>query len=245
MSERSVFNLRYSFPGFTFFVFTLLLSFGEVIARIKIPNLAVYVSFFGFVFILGGGAVGYFVSQVYYYLFYHCKKGFFYNDWRKTQKKDYIKYLTETIDIDEKITDSPDKALVIIDYFLMKCDAKYKEKIYLYITRRWDLYHVIGATEISILLGIISGISLKLYCIYNVDKIPPLVFFEYQIWIFYYRDIAIIVGGLLMKLLFNQGKKRINQEYEDMLNIFFRSLDKKQFKIISEELGTLKTDFFK
>ena len=162
MSERSLFAVRYAFPGYTFLLFVILLCCEQIPNFLDVTQFGLLYAFFAFVYLLSGAPIGYFITQPWYIYFHHIKKGYFWNGHFKKRKKKYIEYICDEIDKDIQINDNnPDNAVVILDYLYNGSeDKKYLSS---YLTRRWDLYHVMGSTEGSILFGIIFGILFKLY----------------------------------------------------------------------------------
>jgi len=254
MSERSLFDVRYTFPGYTFLLFTFFMFIEQILINYTEPKFGFFSVIFGFIYLLSGAPIGYFVSQIWYLYFHHWKKGYYWNDRRKTKKKEYVKYLTELVDDEVKlINDNPDKTLVILDY--MFNISKDREKLRSYITRRWDLYHIMGSTEVSIIFGILTGILLKPYFI--IDKFTCLndgydflsnyvnILFYNFTTTFYIKDIVIFIFGILLFWGFQIGKKRISHEHEDMVDILIRNVNLNELRKLKENLKDRSKEYFK
>ena len=80
MSERSLFNIRYTFPGYTFLLFVVMMSSQQLWFKVKDTGLGFFTAIFAFIYLLSGAPIGYFVSQLWYLDFHHRKEAFFWKD---------------------------------------------------------------------------------------------------------------------------------------------------------------------
>ncbi len=145
---RSWFSYRYAFPGFAFIIFVVLansdmLVYSSLWGFLSL-DLAAIISFLTF---LSGPAVGFIVTQGYYLLVYaYIRKWFFNGSWEKLKKAGIVK---------ERSTFMAD-----IDYWAC---TKIRKTLFDYLTRRWDLFHVLNSTAYAIVISMITGYCLRFF----------------------------------------------------------------------------------
>lgn len=214
MSERSFFNIRYHFPGYTFLLFIVLFCIHQFIELSKQDNFGFFTIVFPFIYLLSGSPLGFLVSQVWYLYFDHWKKGYY---WKKRcEKRAYIKYLYAIIEKSE-ILDDPMKAIIIIDYLYNKfVDDNSKS----YVDRRWDLIHLMGSIRVSIILGILFGIYIDIKLMitmkYNYSN-------DFYIFYISFYVILLLLGLLIYKLIWHSMEK-IEKEHDVMTTLIIRQI---------------------
>lgn len=152
MSEsfRSYFRLRYALPGYTFLTIILLMNIEFLVDKIpgssySIELLGIILTFFSLV---SGSAIGFLVSQPWYWYYnkkIKCPKQILNRRAHKRLSK--IKYV-------EKIIEEPEDRISIMAYTLF---YKTPDKITIYINRLNDMINSLASTISAILLGLISG----------------------------------------------------------------------------------------
>jgi hypothetical protein len=166
MSARAFFDIRYSLPGYTFILLTVLINLRadtlkSILLRISPPTIpsndaiTFFGILFGFLTLLSGASLGFLVAQFWHALFNYVLRGHYrierYFDLRA---RPYEKLETLGI-INDRIT-----LTTVLDYIL---SSKRKDEIHLYVVRRWDLLHTIGSTGIAVILGSAIGYTIKYF----------------------------------------------------------------------------------
>ena len=150
MTERTFFSLRYAVPGYTFLLFlilTILPKYWRFL--INLPDIGLIGTFLAFISILGGGAIGFLVSQLWYLFNNWILRVFLSRDIRHTLAIQYglnrnsiLKY----------------RQLFFMNY-VHRCS---NEQIKIYTQRRHDLTHLIGSTLFALITGILFGIIIRI-----------------------------------------------------------------------------------
>jgi hypothetical protein len=113
-----------------------------------IEDIAIVGAFLAFASLLGGAAIGFLVSQVWYVFFLYMLRG---------------KYgrLPETRKLLEKkfnLTENINYQLRFLDYILYHS----KEQLQTRVQRRYDLIHLCGSTLVSTIIGVLLGILIRI-----------------------------------------------------------------------------------
>ncbi|MFB3888306.1 MAG: hypothetical protein ACE14S_02370 [Candidatus Bathyarchaeia archaeon] len=150
MPERTFFDLRYALPGYTFILFSILIAFPvlqEVLSSSS-DNAALFGTFFGFLTLLSGIAIGFLVSQSWHIIFNTFIDGRY---GRYPQTLDFLcSHYGLSCNMRNKI--------FFCDYVhRLSPDEGLKD----YIQRRWDLIHLSGATLFSIPLAVVAGLCFR------------------------------------------------------------------------------------
>ena len=150
MSERTFFELRSALPGFIFIIITLSLNPEFLIALFRFAeSSASFGIFLGFITILGGSALGFLVSQIWWIIFERVFHGYYGCPRRKS-----VNLLIEKYCIKKDVADDVQKMLVILNFFI---HYKTDEGILSYISRRWDLYNLHGSIFTTYLFSLLIG----------------------------------------------------------------------------------------
>lgn len=148
MSERTFFSLRYALPGYTFLLMLILVSYPSLIkAEIIVQDSTLVATFLVFFSLLGGSALGFLTSQVWYA--YHIK-------FRMTKYgvlPEMIRFLRKTYDL----TEEKDYYVVFADYVHRLSD----DKTLIYTQRRFDLMHIFGSTLVALIIGSVVGLLVR------------------------------------------------------------------------------------
>lgn len=210
MSVREFFSTRYTFPGYTFLIFVVLISLKQIITNFFKPDLTLFTPLFAFIYLLSGAPLGYFVSQIWYLYFFHLKKGHYYRD--NCNPRAYIHYLIDKYNVKK----DPFKATLIADYLFHGCK---NEGLSLYVNRRWDLYNVMGATRFSIIAGILFGFFIKFFIFNDISN--------YNIYhTFLNYDYFISFFAILLYLALWRGGLRILEEHDEMVKNIIKDVIK-------------------
>jgi hypothetical protein len=155
-AERSFFALRYTVPGFTFILISLLVSY-PILKDILLAeaNVSLAAAFLAFFSLLGGGAIGFVVSQIWYVFDYWFLYGRYskYRELRRKVKKEYEKEQEEQHIGSGRF----DQVLFLNNLFHKFSD----ERTQYYAQRRYDLYHTCGSTLSATVSGYIFGLVIR------------------------------------------------------------------------------------
>lgn len=146
ITERGWFSYRYAVPGFIFIIFVFLFNLDTIIyILIKNPiklDLAAIVAVLAF---LSGPAVGFVVTQI-WYLIFGKKIGR-----RSVRICFYRKNVREML---EKRGVRRDRFVVDADYWALE---EVSPQVFNYLTRRWDLFHVLVSTALTTFVSCMVG----------------------------------------------------------------------------------------
>lgn len=149
MLERTFFSLRYALPGYTFILIIVLVAYPELEKFLfQIEDVAMVSAFLAFLSLLGGGALGFLISQVWYAFYHRCRRG------RYGMVPKTIEFLRKEYGL---IKDNQHE-VVFFDYVHSLAD----EKRVAYTQRRFDLMHTCGSTLVSTLIGSIFGLFIRI-----------------------------------------------------------------------------------
>jgi hypothetical protein len=220
MSEREYFSLKYAVPGFTLILIVgainyipLLRIFGEPSAG-GIPDL-----FLAVLTLFSGSALGFLVSQTWWFIFEKCERRKFYEKFAHILKKKYKVVINDEI-----------KVMTVFDYIVHQ---KGKELSAL-ASRRWDLYHLLSAIRISLLIGIVLGVIGRVYYECAVGFQPSLenAFHSGELLVLVIVFLSVIFLWILIEKLGQITK----EEYERFAKIRIFNGD-----VTREELGKVLT----
>ena len=163
MSQRTYFSFRYAIPGYSFIFIILLINYDFFIVKIIDISKAVpqFVTLFGIIFgfltVLSGAAIGFLISQSWYFIINIFLK----REKISSLRKQYKRFK----DILNKFKDISDSHTLLI-YFLTSI---IDERTTTYINRLNDMFQSLGSTLFAIISGLILG-----YCLKKETNIQPL-----------------------------------------------------------------------
>ena len=218
MSVREFFSTRFTFPGYTFLLFSILLLFPQIEPIIRSQNEYIGV-IFGFIFIFSGAPLGFFIAQVWYLYFFDIKRGNMYRGFKcepwflRGRPRKYIKYIKNIV-IDEKyrIKNSNSILIYVSDYL---CHSSKNDGLKEYTARRWDLINMMGATVFSIIIALITGLFIK-SVFYDIDIYAVILNSCISL------ELLIIFIGLLFVIFFTWGRNRIEDEYDELVTMMVK-----------------------
>lgn len=206
MSERNFFSLRYALPGYTFILIMILVAYPSLIEMIKNftetgMDLALVSALLAFFTLLGGSAIGFLISQFWYFSHNSVLK--------KYSLKHTRKFLRETFNLKE----NAHQEIVFLDYVFHNFS---KQQRLDYVGRRFDLLHTLASTLLAVIFGVIFGIFIKTdYFSINVAFTTELDF-SFPSFTMYDCGITIIIIFLLIVL--SHGFFFIRREHSMMVN---------------------------
>jgi hypothetical protein len=216
MSERSFFDKRFTYPGYVFILWVLLLNLNLIwFFLMEMDQLENSIQFIGillsFLTILSGAPIGFLISQ-FWYLRMNCIKEKLIikqeGPWDLLLKQ-YNEISSKNIDIKSLDAEINYKLLAIQNYI----ESKHNKYIRSYIARRWDILNIIGSTSYSICLGLLFGYITRWVLILHFQPCANVVH-----WFECY-DILVIIGSIIMKVVLYTNFKDILKEHLSMLTL--------------------------
>jgi len=220
MASRSYFDYRFSLPGFSFLLIIVLINlrfliYYSVEKKIMFDLMGLM---FGFISLLSGSALGFLISQFWYFIFNYVLKINYI-----LKKRPHYSFLIKNFEnYKEK-----DKLLSLMNYMIISLikDKRMSD----YITRRTDLFNILGATGTSLFLGFVSGI------IINMVILKKTITGEtYVNWCRY--NILIFISILIVLLIIFLNMVRIWKETDTMVEVLI-SFSKDQKDKLNSLLG--------
>lgn len=193
MSERTYFSFRYALPGYTFLLIMLAINIEFIILQIdRYSGGATLLGIIiGFLSLLGGNAIGFIISQPWYYIYnYHFKSG------KKFLEQSPHKRLNEII----YFTSEPIELLSILTHFLA---TEAEERVSAYINRLNDMLNSLASITSAIISGLIIGYVLRL-------KILPIL-----------RDYDFLIIGLSLffTIIIVQNCRQVYREHRSIIRL--------------------------
>lgn len=233
MSERNYFERRTAVPGFSFLLFVIAMNcipLSKILADSGVePALGVFLAVLT---LLGGSAIGFLVSQVWWWRFQ--RKGAQYSG----DLSAAIHTLTKKYSLIEpsarKEMDKVHNVLGVWGYVLHhEMQRKGMKQIVTYTTRRWDVYHLQSALRDTLLLSLVVGLSLRIFCeffVFNWDgnvshavsafADDPRPFLAELIIL-----IGILVAVLFLWYILGKGREHVAKQYDRVSEAIIRNSD--------------------
>jgi len=163
MSERQYFALRYAIPGYTFILLVIGINYApllEIQARYGFDG--TFGTFLAFLSLLSGSAIGFLVSQVWWFRFQWKVSILGIREYGKS-----VEAISEIYGLQKPKCDKTEQRrfLAVIDYISYSCA---EEKVLTLSERRWDMYHTLSSTICSLGIGVVVGILCRIYCEFTV-----------------------------------------------------------------------------
>jgi len=211
-------------PGFTFILINFLMNPGFLnnvhLAGLTFDQASTILGIlFGFFTVFGGSAIGFLISQFWWLLFeilgghYKCRLN------GRVRKP--FTMLQETYNVNNERVD----LITIYDYII---HSSKDTKLYKYIDRRWNLFHTLGSTAISLIASVSLGIILKRILFVDA-KINP-----------NYHYIIIILSILLSTYMIISAYRTILSEIHNISIILIR-----QYFNNKKLVSSLPKEYFK
>jgi len=155
MSDREYFSLRYAVPGFAFILIVVGMNYKPVFDILKgTDSSEVLGVFLSFLSLFAGSAIGFLVAQFWYSYFHWRRIYALVFKHHETLMEEEFSFKSGTHGKDKDITLS-----AILDYILL---SEKDEKYWKYCQRRWDIFHTLSCTLVSIKSGMITGLILRI-----------------------------------------------------------------------------------
>lgn len=175
MSERTFFSLRYAVPGYSFILVIAAINHQPLLKLI--PTIGELFSIF--LALLSGPALGFLISQIWFYLFKRDGGIFGIKElkpaWETLTKKCNVRLPDKA---NSYYHERVERLGTMLDFIFIEAANKPNEKIYEYAQRRWDMYHLIISTRNTLVLASATGIILRVYFeifLFGAQFIPDIV----------------------------------------------------------------------
>lgn len=219
--ERLFFDLRHIAPGYTFIALLFLVNIRVVTwylfglkegSEAAATFLGVFV---GFGSLLGGSAVGFLVSQIWYFF---TQSGRWFDRF-------YLPRRVADLLIGEGVRDDREVLTLVSDHIYQTHD---EPKVHSYIERRWDLLNIIGSVILAIPLALVTGHALRLvlmpesYSFYYdlvTGKLDIVLTHPYDL---YYDPLIELLGAFLAIMMW-RGLEYVEIERVQMWELVIRS----------------------
>ncbi|HUU88010.1 MAG TPA: hypothetical protein VMX17_09695 [Candidatus Glassbacteria bacterium] len=250
MSERSFFDWRTAVPGYTFVLLVLAFNYAPLIKILQSLGLdSIFGALLGFLTLFSGSAIGFLVSQVWWRHFQNNGAHYYYKNMvrkeikrlvekyglRSAEEKLNKKYRLFTM-IKKNEIERIQNVLAVYG-FVTHHEMEKNPEIVKYTTRRGDVFHLISATRVVLLLGLSIGFLFRFLSqffifkwnlnqlfesIYNIpanlehlssnfmEVVPDLAGLEILFLSF------LVVSALILFRFLGKGRDWINTQYDDM-----------------------------
>lgn len=228
---RTFFTFRYALPGYTFILIVVLVAYPNLQDIFLGNNVTSLVAaFLAFFSLLGGGAVGFLVSQFWYMFDFRFRYG------RYGRLLELRKDLEKLYWLRNKGKDYRYDQVLFLDHMLHSFSkGKFKE----YAERRYDLMHTCGSTLFATVLGYGIGFLIRIGCFNthaNLGDVGKLVI-EFLIKIDEYdfgtiasqikvHDITAFIIVVVLAAILCWGLQRVAKEHARVVDLAVRTVIK-------------------
>jgi len=241
MSEREYFSLRYTVPGFVFILVVIGLNYSVILNIVTrqgmtdVSSIAVSI-----LSLFASSAIGFLISQIWFSIFH--KKRIYAKILQKHGIEDAMKKSFGWNKDKEKSKERDEIMGTSVDYILNYVLKTDQCNLYRFFQRKIDLYHTMSSTWISLIIGLIVGLPLRVclyfsgypfdlkidYCLFGFTIGATIFFF---MLLTYLREEIFFEYHPMLKLLFNskevKGNKDINLNFRQVFNnIYFDDIEK-------------------
>ena len=244
MSTRSFFNLRETIPGFIFILIICLINIEPIRTFTGAEDVGDSTRFLvGVLTVFSGSTIGFLLSQLWWPI-YHLGKLHYFDVWPRFSSKNCINLLIEKYRLTEDTSIGSVRNVISVFGFIIHYQGTEKkyETLFTYSTRRWDVYHLLSLTKISVILSSIFGYILRFYILSNSlsyweGNIPNILIFMNVL-----AQILLFIGTLIVSHGWDTVSialiKACKLDYIDLLHHFplhffnvIRLLDDEKFKL--------------
>lgn len=157
MSRRDYFSVRYTIPGYTLILIVIGINYVPLLRFLEITGLeSIFGAFLAFFSLFAGSALGFLVSQLYWWWFLSKGALFGVKEFKKT-----LNALVEKYDLIRPPwnKDTQMEVYALFDYVDNSVE-KGKEKLLGLEARRWDMYHLLSITFHTSWIGCMHACSI-------------------------------------------------------------------------------------
>ncbi|MGD8507205.1 MAG: hypothetical protein PVF15_11165 [Candidatus Bathyarchaeota archaeon] len=225
MPERTSFAVRYAIPGYTFISMALLVTYAEFQdVFLHTQNMELVGVLLAFFTLLSGGAIGFLVSQPYY----------FFNN--RFLHRRALRRAREFLERKYNLAKDPHRQIVFLDYVY---HLSGKEKI-AYAQRRFDLKHTLASTFSAIFLGLSFGLVIRA-AYSGADITLGKVVESLNVST---TDSLVIPIVVFLSLFLYMGFRHISEEHAMMVHISLRTVWRSGIFPYSKARAIFTEDYF-
>lgn len=227
MSEREYFSLRYAVPGFTFILIILGLNYSPLLSILRESGTTeVFGVFLSFLSLFAGSAIGFLVAQIWYSYFH----------WRRIYSNVFKRLeniAKEKLGFESK-AEGKDKDVMlsaVLDHILLET---HDEKYWKYCQRRWDVFHTLSCTLVSLILGVCLGLIMRIasFCTLAQKRLGDILVYEtYRPLLEQFSTLSLeakvdalsfvfmLISVIALILITLYGRRQVFNEYYPILRI--------------------------
>lgn len=197
MSVKNYLDIRYAFPGYTFILFVVGTSYPFFYEWLQTFPTDVSKIVVGIITVLGTSPIGFLISQLWY--LFPIKNWFgssVYGDQMENKKRKYVKLLH-----DNQVKKDRYSTVHVLDYLISNSNDNAKK----YLSKRWDMYNIMGSTVIAIFIGWLFGILFRNHIVSYCIQGP--IFHEW---------VVSAIGLILIIIFAKSGMPIMRKEHEYM-----------------------------
>lgn len=162
MSERGYFAFRYAIPGYTFMLIVIAFNHIPLLNFLGTTEVGqVFGAIVGLLSLLAGSALGFLISQIWFWWFLRKRSqgpGVYGIKELKQADKTFMEKLRK-LGLLKEVESNKEVLLAISDYIFHRESEVFLGIIY----RRWDFYHVLSSTLITLPIGLAVAIGCRIY----------------------------------------------------------------------------------
>jgi len=176
MPERSYFSYRYAIPGYTFILLVMAINYVPLYKILIILAChgieSTFGAFLGFISLLSGSALGFMISQ-FWWRWFQFRGGEFSSAPRATNAliNKYKLIRCDKIEDKKEAAACKEKVIPVSDY-VMHSEREKQKGVFLYIERRWDMYHLLSTEFVTLIIGSFLGVFYRVLSHFLLFKSP-------------------------------------------------------------------------
>lgn len=231
MSDREYFSLRYAVPGFTFILTIVGVNYSNTLGFLRQSgSTEAFGAFLSFLALFAGSAIGFLVAQI-WFSYFHWRRIYYSHVFKHLESllKENLNFEPKTAGKGKDVTLS-----AVLDYILL---YKRGEKYWKYCQRRWDIFHTLSCTSLSLKLGIFTGLLLRiiLMCSFTSKGLGELLNYEiYRPFIEQFPSLSAqvkidtlmvlftLISVIVLIFILHYGKRQVFNEYFEIMKILIR-----------------------
>lgn len=228
MSGREYFSLRYAVPGFTFILIIVGLNYSPLLSILReLGTTEVLGVFLSFLSLFAGSAIGFLVAQI-WYSYFHWRRIYCSNIFKRLENiaKEKLGFKSEVVGKKRDVTLS-----AVLDYMLL---SRIDEKYWKYCQRRWDIFHILSCTLVSLILGVCLGFIVRItfFCSLAEDGLRNIVVYKtYRPLLEQFSTLSVeakidsllfifvLISVIALVLITLYGRRQVFNEYYKILEI--------------------------
>lgn len=228
MSQREFFSYRFAVPGYTFVLFVIGMNYVPLLEVVKATGLdSAFGAFLAFLSLFTGSALGFLISQVWWWQFNRQGRVFGIKQLETAEKALAKKYGPEM----EGLTDIEKRKRLglVLDYIILQADEN-GDKLWKYSERRWDMYHVLSSVYTALIIAYVTGACVRVYFevfLFQSSILRLLNAFCSNFWSVFgpelFAQLFFFAGFGILLWFVKVGKDNITEEYNRIIEAIVHS----------------------